>query len=63
MTRFFPLRHIHNRQSRCKPRTGPKKVFPAGGGGGVVFFCFPPLSGALTGSQTHCEAIPHGQGL
>ena len=21
-TRFFPLHHIHNRQSRCKPRTG-----------------------------------------
>ena len=42
MIRFFPLRHIHNRQSRCKPRTGPKKVFPAGGGGGGSFFAFHP---------------------
>ena len=27
----------------------------------VSFLRFPPLGGALTGSQAHCEAIPHGQ--
>ena len=65
MTRFFPLRHIHNRQSRCKPRTGPKKVFPAGG---CLFLLSTPqwrshwLSDALRGHSSWARFVIGGFG-
>ena len=48
-----------NRQSRCKLRTGPKRVPPVSLW--ASFYALPPLSGAHTRSQAHCEANSHGK--
>ena len=47
-----------NRQSRCKLRTGPKRVPPVSG---INFMRYHPSVALILALQAHCEASSHGK--